>query len=479
MSEMHDIYESCQTFQKSKQLDVLDHLLEINFIHVPTKKVLKRVRFYVSADEALAAYIKTHPTFQKGCWPLGLLAIRDWCWKIKFVEVEKTKMIEGGAVDPNFGTTHLRAEFDSLDGENWLVPLINLANTHIMDQLRQFYEDEPKALPTPERIVIGLEHLSNKAQENAKSFAAQQEKNRQSIQKTEKRVWVFIDESGDPGFKETEEVYIYTSVIVPEESYGALKATLLSLLKKHWNNQPPSEIHFSKINEPRRGAVQVDLSDAILAHNVRIICFVANKWPFLKHLLREHTAAREGEELPLDVIWQEITSNKDYYLQFNFLSSCMEDAISELAIELIQSGTAASFIHDRKHKPWMNDALQNGFEKGIETASNEAQAFFGAPLKPNVTFSTVDSKDEPCLWLGDWISNEVRHWCLHEKVSPAFMKTQDSMSFVGYDSEGVRRRSKILGGIGEKSLPEIKRKIQKGNPIANRGPAANGVTRSE
>ena len=54
MSEMHDIYESCQTFQKSKQLDVLDHLLEINFIHVPTKKVLKRVRFYVSADEALA-----------------------------------------------------------------------------------------------------------------------------------------------------------------------------------------------------------------------------------------------------------------------------------------------------------------------------------------------------------------------------------------------------------------------------------------
>ena len=51
MAENLDIYESCRQLRKTNRPDVLDDLLEIEFIHVPTKKLLKRARFFVTADE--------------------------------------------------------------------------------------------------------------------------------------------------------------------------------------------------------------------------------------------------------------------------------------------------------------------------------------------------------------------------------------------------------------------------------------------
>jgi hypothetical protein len=79
--------------------------LEINFVHVPTNKVLKRARFYISADDSIADWIQKHPTFKNGCWPLGLMNLHQWFWKIKFVEVHGHRELKGGAVDPNVGTT--------------------------------------------------------------------------------------------------------------------------------------------------------------------------------------------------------------------------------------------------------------------------------------------------------------------------------------------------------------------------------------
>src|ERR1700753_1720299 len=117
-----DICESCQTKMRFARPDVLDHLLELNFVHEPTQKVLKRAKFYVQADDSVNRYIQSHPTFKNGCWPVGLMALHDWFWKIKFLEVKGQKVLEGGAMDPKIGITHLRAEFEDLDGEGWFVP---------------------------------------------------------------------------------------------------------------------------------------------------------------------------------------------------------------------------------------------------------------------------------------------------------------------------------------------------------------------
>src|ERR1017187_4714427 len=103
MSEKFDIYESCLQLRKIDRTDVLDDLLEINFIHVATKKVLKRARFFITADAPTTDWIRVHPTFGRGCWPLGLMALHEWFWKIKFVEVEGHKEIEGGIFDPKVG----------------------------------------------------------------------------------------------------------------------------------------------------------------------------------------------------------------------------------------------------------------------------------------------------------------------------------------------------------------------------------------
>ena len=84
MNESLDIYESCQTRMRFDRSDILDHVLEIKFIHVPTQKILKQATFVVRADESVNKWIQSHPTFKNGCWPLGLMALHEWFWKINF-----------------------------------------------------------------------------------------------------------------------------------------------------------------------------------------------------------------------------------------------------------------------------------------------------------------------------------------------------------------------------------------------------------
>ena len=103
MAENLDIYESCRQLRKTNRPDVLDDLLEIEFIHVPTKKLLKRARFFVTADEPTSQWIRKHPTFSRGCWPLGLMNLHQWFWKLKFIEVDRHLEIEGGSFDPKVG----------------------------------------------------------------------------------------------------------------------------------------------------------------------------------------------------------------------------------------------------------------------------------------------------------------------------------------------------------------------------------------
>jgi hypothetical protein len=89
---------------RTNRPDVLDDLLEITLTDTPSEKLLKRVRFYISADEATSKWIKQHPTFHRGCWPIGLFCLHDWMWEKKFADVETKEVIEGGIVDPKVGT---------------------------------------------------------------------------------------------------------------------------------------------------------------------------------------------------------------------------------------------------------------------------------------------------------------------------------------------------------------------------------------
>ena len=151
MPEKLDIFESCRQLRNTERPDVFDDLLAITFTHVPSQKVLKRARFFIHADDATNQWIRNHPTFSRGCWPVGLFLLHDWMWEKKFVDVETKEVVEGGTVDPNVGTTYIRAELENFEEGIWFAPLVDLANTHIFDQLRQFYLDSPQ--PRRNRIA--------------------------------------------------------------------------------------------------------------------------------------------------------------------------------------------------------------------------------------------------------------------------------------------------------------------------------------
>jgi len=109
MPEQVTVYEHCVHLRRTDKLGVLDDLLEIQFIHIPSQTLLKRARSYVTADHATSLWIKKHPTFCHGCRPVGLMQLHKWFWKIKFLEIDRHKEIEGIVRDPDVGDAYVRA----------------------------------------------------------------------------------------------------------------------------------------------------------------------------------------------------------------------------------------------------------------------------------------------------------------------------------------------------------------------------------
>ena len=464
MTEHLDIYESCRHLRKTNRPDVLDDLLEIEFVHLPTRRLLKRARFFVTADGPTAKWIRKHPTFSRGCWPLGLMNLHQWIWKVKFIEVDGHSEIEGGTFDPKVGKTLIRAEFDDFEGKGWLVPLVKLANTHILDQLRQFYNDAPAAFPSPDRITNVMGEEMRKIAAKHQANALEQTKRRAWIQAPATKVRIFIDESGDIGFRDVYDLYVFAPVVVPDARYAKVVSDLRGLLAKHWRDTAPAEIHMTKVPEGKRKQVQNDLAQIIIDNDIRVMCFAMKKWLFIKHLFRCHAEARFAEEMPLNLTWHDLVTDKDYFLQSNVLATAVEEGVSGVAIDFRVNGITADFYHDRKHCIWMNDALELGFTRGIDTARKHAQSFFGLSIVPTVSFAVADSESEPCLWLSDWIANELRGWAHHQPLSPGFQKARQNMRFVGFDNHGVKHTSRDIGGHGDEELPDLPREIVRGNP---------------
>jgi hypothetical protein len=456
----NDIYESCRRFMRTQQRDVLDDLLEITFIHVPTSRVLKRARFYLRADDATHNWIRGHPTFSRGCWPVGLFLLHDWMWTKKFIDVESRKITDGGMVDPNVGTTYIRAELENFEDGVWFAPLVNFANTHLFDQLKQFYADSPEAQTDPQRIpqIIATERA--KAAGKQQQTAIAQAQRQHLIQKPNRNVRVFIDESGDVGFRQIDDVYVFAPVIVPDQRYERVATALKDLRAKHWGANPPAEIHMAKIGESKRTAVRRDFAQIVNDNAIEIIGCTIEKRAFIKHLFRCHAAARVSEEYPLDLTWLELINDRNYRLQATTLGTTVELVILQLAIEFLRNGTSAVFTHDRKHREWMNNALNAGFERGLSEAKKLARAFFGLDIAPSLGFSVTDSKDEPCLWLSDWIS-ELRAWSFHRPFSPELESIKPHMTFLGFKDDGVKCASKDIGGYADREFPDLPRELRR------------------
>ena len=458
----------------TRRPDVLDDLLEITFTHVPTQTMLKRMRFHIWADEGTAAWVRSHPTFRRGCWPIGLYNLHDWMWDIKFVEVDGKKVIEGGSVDPKIGTTYIRAEFENFEDGVWFAPLVNIANTHIFDQLKQFYIDQPGAKTSPARIPkIMAEELAKFAAKEKATSKAQLER-RRLLRTPSRTVRVFIDESGDVGFQQIQDVYVFAPVIVPEDCYREVSSQIDNLRKKHWGTNAPSEIHMTEVPESKRAAIRADLAQIVSEHKIAIIGCVFEKKSFIKHLFRCHAVARYSEEMPLNLTWNDLINDRSYFLQANTLATTVEVLVTHIALDFLTTGTTAVFTHDKKHWQWMNNALDLGFRRGLDEGRKLAEAYFGVSTAPTASFNVANSESEPCLWISDWVSNELRAWCFNKPLSPELESIKPQMTFLGLRNDGVKCSSRDIGVLAETEFPDLPRPLRRGDPTKPAEPTHTG-----
>jgi hypothetical protein len=357
--------------------------------------------------------------------------------------------------------TYIRAELENFEEGIWLAPLVNFANTHIFDQLKQFYLDSPEAQTNPERIPEIMAAERAKAAGKQRRAVLAQAQRQHLLKKAVQKVRVFIDESGDIGFRQIDDVYVFVPIIVPDERHNEVATALNNLRTKHWRSNPPAEIHMSKVKESRRAAVREDFAKIVKENAIEIIGCTIEKRAFIKHLFRCHASSRATEEYPLDLTWIELINERGYRLQANTLATTVELIIIHLAIDFLTSRTSAVFTHDRKHRQWMNDALSAGFERGIEEARKLASAFFGLNITPELTFGVADSRGEPCLWLSDWISNELRPWSYQRPFSAELESIKSNMSFLGFREDGVKCASKDIGGRADPEFPDLPRTLHR------------------
>ena len=424
------------------------------------------MRFFIWTDESTGQWIKKHPTFSRGCWPLALFNLHDWMWEIKFVEVGGKKVIEGGSHDPNVGITYIRAEFENFEEGVWFAPLVNFANTHIFDQLKQFYLDQPRAKTSPARIpqIMAAERAKLEAKQRAVAIAQMQR--RHLLKVPTKTVQVFIDESGDVGFQRLQDVYVFAPVIVPESKLQRVNSLLDALRAKHWGSNAPSEIHMAQVPDAKRAAIREDFARIVRENDITILGCTVEKEAFIKHLFRCHASARRSEENPLDLTWNDLINDRSYFLQANTLATTVELVVSHLALDFLTSGTAAVFNHDRKHRDWMNTALGLGFSRGLETAKKLAEAHFGISTAPSASFNVADSRTEPCLWLSDWVSGELRAWAFNKPLSSELESIKPQMTFLGFRNDGVKCLSHDIGVVAETEFPDLPRVLVRGDPTA-------------
>ena len=265
-----------------------------------------RARFHIFGDAQVHRFIRDHPTWRRGCWPVGLTLLYDYFWDKKIVEVPEEGLVDhGGVRDPARGVTYIHAGYEVFNGRGAVIPLANLANTHVMDQMRCFFELHPHAAPQPARAatVMAAERLRLEAE--AKAKAIRQRRALVLLRPITHESYVFLDESGDPGFRSLDDVYVCTAVVVPQSTIDLVRTDLRAILARRWTGTPPAELHLHQVPDSILAAVQSDLASVMRRHDLRAFAFTAHKWNVIKNLCRRHMEDRRSTEAPMDFEWGE------------------------------------------------------------------------------------------------------------------------------------------------------------------------------
>jgi hypothetical protein len=182
----------------------------------PDGQLCARTTFSIKFDQTIATYLRDHPVFRKDCRPFVLWSVMEVIWNVKILETEfgKPKVIQmvlqpiqGGQIEVTIGVEVL---IDT--GGVTIVQLVNYANTHLFDQLGEIFKQNPGSKPPVEYLKQKKAEFYEKLRTEKAEHHRQQLQNLNSRRTLGGEYVVFIDESGDLGFKSTPTEYVVKKI---------------------------------------------------------------------------------------------------------------------------------------------------------------------------------------------------------------------------------------------------------------------------
>lgn len=455
-------YERCSFIPIQGEEELPDFLFRINTEHDEGGALLLSVELFLYPDAGFWKFANNHPQWKKDIRPLLLMLVRDIFWKFKIIDCgEETFKVSGRNADPKHeGGLDFQLvvkRFCEGDGAT-LVSLANYTNTHVIDQLHAVCAQNPSVMWTEERAAqIRAKFYEDFAEKKQLGESKRKERLSGWRRSAERQIY-FIDESGDLGFRDLNTYFLYTGFGTDTSAATSMGASLRDILDSEWGATKPDELHFSKIPESKRAQILTKVADCFESHGGSAICYSMLKRELLKYFLRCEAETRRLEEQPIITSLFDLFGTRENNPGSYFLSLCAQEMSVFLGTQSMLRGQDFEIVHDRKHRSWMNAALTNGFERAKDDLNAISLDVFGASVQVNSSFRLEDSRDEPCLWISDWIGWEVGRCLRGEELSEQMIRALQSVRIITFDNYGQKVECDRLGGKVITEFPDWPRR---------------------
>ena len=439
-----DIFERCWFGQIASKSNYPEFEFRVSMEKELTGEIINELSLKLRPDERFWQYTSQHPLWSKDPRPLLLISVRDILWQLKLVPIEFDRPFGGkialaaiqggtvycevtGKVFKDFGGVHV-------------IQAANYANTHVFDQLEKVFQSNPGIRPAPtyaRSVIDGYVTDRKREKIYMEKIRARRLKLRRRSKQNHEPVKIFIDESGDIGFRSMNQPYVLCAYVLPSSSVPKVEKELRDILIGKWQS-PPKEMHFNKISGSKLRQVLPEIEHCLLSNPGFCVCFIGHKTGFLAYLLRCEAELNKLEEKPIKTAWAYKLETAPTAIARPMLILMLEELLVHIAAESVDFQTPMDIVHDRKHRPWMNDALEAAYTRssaGIEAYSNE---LYGRILPSKRTFSIVNSMEHPCLWISDWICWEMTRWWKGEPWNVEFEKCFQKITFITFDEVGKK-----------------------------------------
>ena len=405
---------------------------------------LFRVTATTQVNHGARRHVAAHPLWSIDCRPFLLWQIYDAFWHVKLMAAgygEPKTLTFSLRDQKRDAVTHVTITAEAFydGGGEPIVALPNYANTHIYDLLAKIYRTNPAARPSPDWIDDTKGRiLTNHAEEQAREKRHQEMLLRARPQDGEQRC-LYIDESGDLGFKDHSHHYVATGVVIKNSLVEGARDKIRGIIAKHWRGAPPKELHFSKLPAAKLPAVTNDLADIVFEAVDEIVCFASANIDFLRYLLRCEAEHNRNEDHPIQTNIADLLADRDTtHPGRKLLMLITEELIGHVAVDCLISNSNIIITHDKKHREWMEEALRRGFERSKESVALVGEEIYGCRSCPQMEFHIIMSELEPCLWLSDWVSWEFGNWIRGGNLSDAFQKVRTKIKFLSFGDAGEK-----------------------------------------